>query len=66
MKTITINLYSFDELSASARDKALADHAAFLYAESEAGEDYPTEAEAEDSITINEYLFLRTARLRIP
>ncbi len=64
MKTVTINLYSFDELPANAKERALIDHANFLISvpdineldEQEYRDEYDRE-EVEESIRINEYLF---------
>ena len=68
MKTVSINLYSFNELSNEAKEKAIFEHADFLQSigqevENEAGElvtEYADEidrAEVIDSIECNEYLF---------
>ena len=54
MKTVTINLYSFDELSNKAKQVAIEEHNDFLRSEEE--ESY-TREEVEESILINEYYF---------
>ena len=73
MRQATINLYSFNELSEQAKEKAIIDHSDFLESvltdyEDEFGDiknSYirPTEDEAIESIEINEYIFFQNGEL---
>lgn len=74
MKTATINLYEFAELSEEAKQKAISDHANFLLSEgqeyeNEAGElvtEYPEELEDAyiiESIEANEYMFFHDGEM---
>jgi len=73
MKTVKINLYSFDELSESAKETAIYEHIEFMDSlpeeyENEAGElvsEYVshTEEEAKDSIKANDYFFFPDGNL---
>ena len=69
MKTVKINLYSFDELETNAKEKAINETIYFLDSEPEEYEDENgemkseyidhTEEEAEEFIKANEYLFFK-------
>jgi hypothetical protein len=59
MKTVTINLYSFDELSNKAKQIAIEEHNDFLRSEGE----IRTREEVEESILINEYFFYSNGQL---
>jgi|SRR5690606_28645727 len=70
MKTVTINLYSFNELNENARKKAIEEHYCFMVSlppeyEDENGEmkteeNYdPSNEEVIDNIELNDYLFYR-------
>lgn len=73
MKTITINLYSLDELSQYAREKAIIEANNFLNNELIDFEDENgimqyeylehTEEQAEEFIKINEYLFFKNGEI---
>jgi len=73
MKTVQINLYSFAELSESARERAISEHGNFLDSEGEQYEneqgemvtEYPehTSNEIIESIEANEYLFFANGEL---
>ncbi len=60
MKTVTINLYSFDELTEQAQEKAIQDHAEFLAQEEE--EEFSRD-DVIDNIIINNYLFFEDGEL---
>ena len=63
MKTVTINLFSFDELNQEAQKKAINDHAEFLLKVVETdGEEYNRE-EVVENILLNEYLFFEDGEL---
>jgi hypothetical protein len=64
MKQVTINLYSFNELSEAAKENAIYEHMRFMYSlESRYEEgnlnsvEEITESEVIESIEINDYLF---------
>lgn len=60
MKTVTINLYNFDELDQDAQEKAINKHAEFLMeVDGEAG----GREDIIDNILINEYLFFEDGEL---
>lgn len=65
MKTIEINLYSFDELSSNASRKAIDDHSAFLV--SIANDDEEVNDGYDDyvieSLQVNDYLFFEDGEL---
>ena len=73
MKTVKVNLYSFNELSDKAREKAILEHQDFLDSqpeeyENEAGElvsEYieHTEQETIESIEMNDYTFFADGEL---
>lgn len=62
MTQVTINLYSFSELSKEAQQKAMESHAEFLITTDENANDY-TENDVIENIEANEYVFFQDGRL---
>lgn len=60
MKTVTINLFSFEELDQEAQEKAINDHAEFLL---DVDEEEHTKEEVVENILLNEYLFFEDGEL---
>lgn len=64
MKTVTINLYSFSELSKEAKEKVILEHARFLIEVAETEEEATFDDDyVVDNIQANDYLFYNDGEL---
>lgn len=64
MKQVTISLYSFNELSEEAQEKAIIEHANFLVTTAEDEDEFEYSREdVIDNILVNEYIFFQDGTL---
>lgn len=63
MKTVSINLYSFSELSKDSQHKAIEKHSDFLNDDSELDSPGFSESDVIENIEANEYLFFNDGSL---
>lgn len=63
MKTVNLNLYSFEELSEKAKERAISEGRDFLYWVSECCDDYKDDRDVIDFLLTNDYVYFENGKL---